>query len=190
MVCFNMTGYACGCCKFLPAGSAAELQLREHAAATQQALPRVVGVGVSLVGGRCSPQRRKSTCTMCFWYQLRLLCVHAGALDGVHGRLAVLLADPATGLPHIAAELAVAAGARGDADVEAAMRTGLGRLLARSSPGFKVRFSSTWNPGNSGSRSLNPIWLSRTAGASHWPWLIGKPRSCHAAIASRPSCWI
>jgi hypothetical protein len=54
-------------------------------------------------------------------------------------RLAALLADPATQLPHLAAELAALAGARGDAAAEAALGRGLRRLLARGSPGFKVR---------------------------------------------------
>lgn len=62
----------------------------------------------------------------------------AGAVTTARARLAVLLADPATQLPHIAAELASLAGAKGDAAVEDAMRRGLGRLLARHSPGFKV----------------------------------------------------
>lgn len=64
----------------------------------------------------------------------------SGALDAARARLGALLADPATGLPHLATELAALAGASGDEATEAAMGRGLGRLLARSSPGFEVRF--------------------------------------------------
>ncbi len=59
IVCSDMKGYADGCRKLLPAGTAAALLLRVHAAATRRALPRGVGVGVSLSGGCCSPQRRQ-----------------------------------------------------------------------------------------------------------------------------------
>lgn len=64
--------------------------------------------------------------------------VCAGALEAARARLAVLLADPATQLGHIAAELAAATGSGGDGAAEEALGRGLRRLLARDSPGFKV----------------------------------------------------
>ena len=68
--------------------------------------------------------------------------MYAGALEAARARLGALLADPATQLGHIAAELAAAAGAGGDGGAEEALGRGLRRLLARDSPGFKVSHNS------------------------------------------------